>query len=69
VRGVAIVATGTWVHRGHEHEGAGILDGILGTRDGDLTVFERLTEHFEGRLVELWQLIQMEMLVPLCIGV
>ena len=53
VGGVAIVAAGAGVHGGDEHKTAGIVDGVLGTADGDVTVFEWLAEHFEGALIEL----------------
>ena len=60
VRGVAIVAAGTGVHAGHEHETAREVDVILGTRDGDVAVFEGLAQHFERVLVELGQLVAEE---------
>jgi len=47
VRGVTIVAAGTGVHGGHEHEGGRIGDGVLGTGDVDDAVLERLTQDFE----------------------
>ena len=57
VRRVIIIAAGTGVHRGDEHERAGELNGVLRARDGYLMVFERLTQHFEGLLVEVGQLV------------
>lgn len=34
-------------HGGHQHEGAGVLDVVLGPADGNFTVFQRLTKHLE----------------------
>lgn len=51
-------------HRGDKHKGTRIFHGIFRARDGDLAVFERLTQHFEGGLIELRQFTQMEILVP-----
>ena len=58
VRWVAIIAARTRVHRGNEHERAGIFDGIFGARDGYFSVFEWLSQYFESGFVELWQLIR-----------
>lgn len=60
VGGVAIVAAGTGVAAGYEHEGAGIFYRIFGAADGDVAIFERLTEHFEGGFVELREFVAKE---------
>ena len=57
VRGVAIVATRTGVHAGHEHEVAGVGDAVFCPADVDLVVLQRLAQHFQGVLVELGQLV------------
>ena len=57
VRRVVVIAAGAGVHRGDEHERAGELHSVLRARDGYLMVFERLTQHFEGLLVEFGQLV------------
>ena len=60
VGGVSIVAAGTGVHRGHEHEGAGILDAVLGATDGNGAVLQRLAQHLKDTARELWQLVEKE---------
>lgn len=60
VGGVAIVAAGTGIAAGYEHEGAGIFYRIFGAADGDVAIFERLTEHFEGGFVELREFVAKE---------
>jgi len=64
VRRVVVIAAGAGVHRGDEHERAGELNGVLRARDGYLMVFERLTQHFKGLLVEFGQLTQEKRIVP-----
>ena len=58
MRWVAIVAAGTGVHGGNEHERAGILYAVAGARDGYLAVFERLAQHLKRLLRELGQLVE-----------
>lgn len=58
VGGVVVVAAGAGVHGGHEHEGAGERDGVLGAGDSDFAVFERLAERFEGGAGELRQFVK-----------
>lgn len=53
--GVVVVAAGTGVHAGHEHEAGRIVDVALHARDADFAVFERLAQHFEHVAVELGQ--------------
>ena len=60
VRGIPVITTGTRVHRSDEHERTRIFHRIFRTADSYLAVFEGLTKHFEGRLVELWQFIEKE---------
>ena len=57
---VAVIAAGAGVHGGYEHEGAGVFDGVFGTADGNLPVFERLAHHFEHLPVEFGQLVEEE---------
>ena len=57
---IPVVPTGARIHRGDEHKGAWVLHRIFRTTDGDFAVFERLTEHFEGGLVEFGQFIEKE---------
>ena len=58
VGGVAIIAAGAGVHGGDEHKTAGVVDGVLGTADGDVAVFKRLAEHFEGALIKLRKFVE-----------
>ena len=44
-----VVAAGTWVHAGNEHKRRRIGHRILGSCNGNLTIFERLTQHFKHR--------------------
>ena len=60
LRRVVIVAARTGVHGCHEHEGAGIADGILGARDIDDAVFEWLSQNLKHASLELWQLVTEE---------
>ena len=60
VRRVAIIAAWTRVHACHKHEATWIIGGIFRAADGDVAVFERLTEYFECGLVEFRQLIAEE---------
>ena len=60
VRGVAIIATRTGVHRRHKHEGTRKLKGVFVARDGYAAVFKRLTQHLKGGLAKLWQLVGKE---------
>jgi hypothetical protein len=43
--GVIVIPARTGIHAGDEHEGTGIFDGILGSRNGYLPVFQRLTKN------------------------
>ena len=58
--GIAIVAAGTGVHGGDEHERAGVLHVVFGTADGDDPVFQRLTHHLKDAAVELGKLVKEE---------
>ena len=49
---------GAWVHRGNKEEITGKLTGLITACDPDRSVFKRLPEHFENRLLEFGQLIQ-----------
>ena len=60
LRRVVVVAAGTGVHAGYEHETGGVFHIALHTRDADLTVFQWLAEHFEDVTAELGQLVQEE---------
>lgn len=60
MRRVAIVTARTRVHACHKHKTARVVGGILGTADGDVAVFERLSQYFERGLVELRQLVAEE---------
>ena len=51
---VAIVTARTWVHACYKHEGARIIDGVFGSADVDVAVFQRLAQNFQGGFVELW---------------
>ena len=57
---VAIIATGTWVHRCNEHERARELYIVFGTADGDDAIFEWLTQHFENATRQLGHLVKKE---------
>ena len=46
--GMVVVAAGTGVHRGDEHDVTGVLYAVLGASDGDVTVLQRLAQHFKG---------------------
>ena len=58
VGGVAVVAAGAGVARGNEHERGGELYAVLGPRDADFAVFERLAHHFEGLAIELGEFVE-----------
>ena len=57
---ITVIATGARVHRGNKHKRARIFNGVLRTADGNLAVFEGLTEHFKGSLIEFRQFIEKE---------
>ena len=52
--GVVVIAAGAGVHRSDEHKVAGVFDAVLGTCDGDFSVFQWLAQHFKGCSRELW---------------
>ena len=60
VRGVAIVATGTGVHRGYQHKRTGIFHAVLSTADADFAVFQRLAQHLKDGARQFRHLIQEE---------
>ena len=47
-----------WIHRGDKHEAGRIVNGIFGAGYGDMTVFERLTHHFEHLTGKFRELIE-----------
>ena len=51
--GVAIIAAGAGIARGHEHERAGQVKRVLGATDGDVSVFQWLAQHLERLLIKL----------------
>ena len=55
-----IVAAGTWVHAGNEHKRCWIGHRILGSGNGNLTIFKWLAKHLEYRLRKLRQLIKIK---------
>ena len=59
-QGVAEVAAGAGVHGGDHHELSGVGERRRDAGDGDLTVFERLAEHFEDVPAELGELVEEE---------
>jgi len=63
--GVAVVATRARIHRCHEHERGGVVDAILGARNRDVAVLQRLPHHLKHRAVELRQLVKKKS-TPLC---
>ena len=48
VCGVAVITARTRIHRGDKHERTRILHRVFCTADGDLTVFQRLSQHFKS---------------------
>ena len=44
---MGVVATGTGIHGGNHHEVCRIVDGVLGTADGDMAVFQGLSQQFK----------------------
>ena len=60
MRRVTIVTARTWVHACYKHEGARIIDGVFGSADVDVAVFQRLAQNFQGGFVELWQFVTEE---------
>ena len=44
---MTIVAAGTWIHGGYEHEGSGVVYGVFGAGYGDDAVFDGLAEHLQ----------------------
>ena len=57
---VSVVAARARVHGSDEHEGARQGGVVLGTRNGDLAVFERLAHRFERCARKLRQLVEKE---------
>ena len=55
---VAVVAAGTGIHRGREHEPGGIRQAHRRAGDGHDAVLHRLPEHLEHVLAELGQLVE-----------
>ncbi len=55
---MVVVAAGTRIHRSDEHEGTGVGDGLLGSRDVDDAVLERLSQHLKNGTAELRQFIE-----------
>ena len=62
--GMPIIAAGARIHRSHEHERGGILGRILGARNSDHPILQRLAHHLQHVSRKFWQLIQMERLAP-----
>ena len=60
VRGVAIVAAGTGVHRGDQHERTGVFHAVLGAADADRAVVQRLAQHLQHATAQLGHLDQEE---------
>ena len=60
MRGISVITAGTGIHRGDEHKGTWVFHCVFRTTDGDLSVFERLTEYFEGGLVEFRKFVEKE---------
>ena len=58
--GMVVVATRTRVHAGNEHKRSRIGHRVLGSGNGNLTVFKRLAKHLQYRLRELGQLVEIE---------
>ncbi len=58
VSGVAVITAWAGIHGGDEHEGGGVVDAVLGTTDGDMTVFKGLAKHLKDTTGELRQLIE-----------
>lgn len=56
--GVAVIATGTGVHRRNKHKRCGVIDSIFGTRHGDDTVFDGLSQHFQDLTREFGELVE-----------
>ncbi len=57
---IASVAARTRVHGCDEHKVGGIDGFLVGARDGDKLVFERLTESFEDATGELGDFVEKE---------
>ena len=55
---VIIVTAWTRIHRGDKHEAGWVIQAVFGTRDGDMSIFQRLAKHFEHTSVELRQFIE-----------
>ena len=55
---VAVVATRARIHRCHEHERGGVVDAVLGARNRDVAVLQRLPHHLQNRAIELGQLVK-----------
>ena len=60
MRRVTIVTARTWVHTCYKHEGARVINGVFGSADVDVAIFQRLTQNFQGGFVELWQFVTEE---------
>ena len=56
--GTGIIAAGTWIHGGHEHEIGRICMVAVHTRNGNFLVFQRLAKCVKCAPCKLRQLIQ-----------
>ena len=59
-RRVVVVAAGTWVHRGDEHEARREIDRRRRSRDGNVAVLKRLAQDLQRGARELRELVEEE---------
>jgi hypothetical protein len=60
MRGISIVTAGTRIAAGHKHKRTRIFNGVFGTADGDVAVFQGLAQNFQCTFVELRELVAKE---------
>lgn len=52
---MVVITTGTRIHRGNQHKAGRIIDRETGTRNSNLSVFQRLSHHLQNTSVEFRQ--------------
>ena len=60
VRRVAIITAWARIHRGNQHERAGIFYIVFGATDADFAVFQGLAQHFKDATAQLGHLVKKE---------
>ena len=56
--GVIVISARTGIHCCHKHKPCGVFRGLFCSRNGDFSLFHRLTQHFENTSLKFGQLIE-----------